>query len=669
MSASKTHSRRENNDEFVAIRDEFMHLMKDVSRDAEMGVAYRDAVEELEHAYSELDRLFTKLQKEKAARGRLEAELEELRAAKSSHVDLVGEEIDRKNKEVAAAKEDRDKMKEWLDRGVAECKRISDEVMAVRRDLEESEENCAALVREKAQLTSHLKRQHEDLKELKEREAALQSERADLEAQQTQKAARLDTIARRQQETDEREAKLRAEVAELTGRVSRLAECEGALLELVQELSAASDKVRRLDEGIASGRIADAAFGGNGPAALALGRGGAGGANGSFSRQRSALGGGGGGAFPTDSALSLSNQLHQRSASGSNMATATASFSGNNPYQQQQQQYSAPTAAEASATALAEQQRGLNGGPSVADTRALLHTLQTNVEGLNDTIFRFIRGKQQAFAEVERMQTNEIAALQRDKMALLASHEVEKEELRNRCRALEEEIVATALTTDAYTDEAFARAAALRAAGRTSASTAAVDAAFSLDNIVAAADSANYFSTAADGNNTNSEGVSASTSGKPLTYAEVVLPPPRTTTDAERAALFSQLQAAFREYQELGQTIQHLRTENARIRHKASQRKIDWVKVNDSRTRFHHLTKEVEMMRDYQRRLLAENEHLESLAAMHMQKAAETPDEAAARRYAHKKEQRLNRVAFEEWRARQMGVAAGGAAPLSPGRR
>lgn len=600
-------SRHDNNKEFAAIRDEFMTLMKDVNKDAEVGVAYRDAVDELDHAYAELDRLYNKLQKEKSTRSKLEQELRELKVAHSNNVDVASQELERKNREVAAAKAERDKMKEWLDRGVAECKRVGDEVIQLRKEVQLSEDNCAALAREKAQLTAHMRRLHDDLERIRETEKALHEERTDLSGQLEMKQANLDAITQRHREAEGRELALRTEVSELTGRVNRLNECEECLLELVKELGAATTRIKELDVGITSGKLVVDVTGPS-PASLALRNGSAATSPAPSFRSRVLSGGLG---------LTLSNV---NSALVDTPRPTSTGETTNNTDQ-----------------AVVEHQRGEQGGPSMADTRELLHNLQDSVDHLNETVYRFIRGKQKDFEEVQKMQQNEIAALQRDKISLLASHEIEREDLKNHCRELEREITNVALTTDAYTDRAFARLDAKEAANKNSSVGTGADAAFSIGNIISAA------------------GLSESPTLNMLDSA----PTPRPVTDAERDDLFTKLQTAFREYKDLSETIAHLRGENARIRQKASRRKIDWVKVNDSRTRYDHLTKEVEMMKAYQRRLMAENEHLSQVAQMHAEKASMTPAELEAKRYRLQNEKNLSRIAFDEWKAKQVPLSSG----------
>lgn len=62
----------------------------------------------------------------------------------------------------------------------------------------------------------------------------------------------------------------------------------------------------------------------------------------------------------------------------------------------------------------------------------------------------------------------------------------------------------------------------------------------------------------------------------------------------------------------------------------------------------------MEMMKDYQERLREENEHLQEIADMHQLRAEETPEEAAARRADEKRQLKVNRLAFEQWKSEHL---------------
>ena len=621
----------------------------DVNRDAESETSKREAKDELRHAYMELDRLHQKLQKERTSRGEMEAELDALRRSHESHVDTSALEIERKNDELQAAKDERNRMKEWLDRGVKECKRVAEESVKAKEELQAAEDNCVKLANEKTALTSQLRRLADELTAVKNDIENIESENEQLKEKLDSMKGHVTESEATRDEAKEAAKKLEGECMRLADRVDRLDECEQCLVDMCNNIADLIDDIELLEGNIANNRV-DGALpslhkriiqgGGSRASTSAVGsasrfqkhlKGNASRA-GSRQRERSPMSNGYGDTQHDDRIFTERHGTVERTQSGLSSASGQQQSSAN-ANRSPRRQVSDQTM---------EYERGMHGGPSISDARELLHSLHFNVGKLNDTAFRFIRDRQRSHVEVQRMQQDELAAIQRDREQLLKRFDMEREELRERARQLEIQVTEMAQRMDIYTERAFNKLGD----NSRGASPALPGLGTPMDN-----QSFGGFDIRRSPSPTVGRGGAATVADEGLDLNSMEVP---ELSKAEREVLFMRLNAAYKEYNELQQDIQHLQAENQRWRSKAAHRKIDWVKVNESHRRYQQLIKQMEMMKDYQERLREENEHLQEIADMHQLRAEETPEEAAARRADEKRQLKVNRLAFEQWKSEHL---------------
>eukprot|EP01063_Lacrimia_lanifica_P022433 TRINITY_DN30021_c0_g1_i1.p1 TRINITY_DN30021_c0_g1~~TRINITY_DN30021_c0_g1_i1.p1 ORF type:complete len:708 (+),score=272.22 TRINITY_DN30021_c0_g1_i1:59-2182(+) len=157
-------------------------------------------------------------------------------AQQSTHMSSLEKELKDKTEEIAALREEKAVMKEWLDRGVNECRRVAEEVQRLRREIDDSDGDRGRLEEEKTRLEAMLQQVMQDVrdtsgqleKEKTDKETILASALADKEA------------ALGNLNTTERSMMLGAEKLRLTQ-----VECERLATEVARQM----ERIREMEEG------------------------------------------------------------------------------------------------------------------------------------------------------------------------------------------------------------------------------------------------------------------------------------------------------------------------------------------------------------------------------------------------------------------------------------
>ena len=220
------------------------------------GLGYRDK-EELRQQVGGLHRTMEQvnnhLEVERLEKRQLQDELDQVRihmslqqrqqeetAARTAALPDAAAALERQlrasQEEVASLREEKAVMREWLDRGVGECRRVAEEVQRLRRELDDTDGERGRLGDEKARLEALL-----------ERAAAQERETAErLEQERRQKEAALDDVASGTRTMHESGEQLR----QTQGECDRLAAEVARLMERVRETEDAEMHLRTLASGL-----------------------------------------------------------------------------------------------------------------------------------------------------------------------------------------------------------------------------------------------------------------------------------------------------------------------------------------------------------------------------------------------------------------------------------
>jgi chromosome segregation ATPase len=232
-----------------------------------------DLEDEVTTLYHELQRAAGKLEMEKAQRKKAEAELESIRQHRLRETADVVQELEKKRIELNSLREERAMMKEWLDRGVAECRRVAEEVVELKLELESSDRVNADLTKERQRLAVKIQEMSDELSAVQLALDRAQHEKATLELKADESGA---IMARAEEERKAAMSecdRLSAEVTRLSQRVRGLEDAElsmqsmiACLAELVREVgdtelcvTTGNLDAPRLSEGIAAAAAANIA--------------------------------------------------------------------------------------------------------------------------------------------------------------------------------------------------------------------------------------------------------------------------------------------------------------------------------------------------------------------------------------------------------------------------
>lgn len=243
--------------ELTSIRRELQDMQREVTRDLAMGSLHSEMSSEINTLYEELQRAATKLEAERSLRRRIEAELSSVREDRLQQTSAVIQELENKRNEIQSLRDERVELKQWLDRGAAECRRVADEVLALRQNLESTEKTCSHLKEEKSNLSEQIRSLTEQLSGVQQELEDMHHTRTLLEirVRETQEAIRLADLTKKNSHDEVN--RLESEVARLHQRVRGAAEAETALSSLCGACRQLIVEVEGLSGQIQQGSLAD----------------------------------------------------------------------------------------------------------------------------------------------------------------------------------------------------------------------------------------------------------------------------------------------------------------------------------------------------------------------------------------------------------------------------
>jgi myosin heavy subunit len=237
--------------ELTSIQRELQDMQREVTRDLAMGSLHTEMSTEINTLYEELQRAATKLEAERSLRRRIESELSSVREDRLQQTSAVVQELENKRNEIQSLRDERVELKQWLDRGAAECRRVADEVLALRQSLEAGEKTCSALKEDKSTLTDQIRSLTEQLSNVQQELEEMHHTKSVLEirVRETQEAIRLADLTKKN--SHDEVSRLESEVTRLNQRVRGAAEAEtslsslcGACRQLIVEIEGLSSQIQ-----------------------------------------------------------------------------------------------------------------------------------------------------------------------------------------------------------------------------------------------------------------------------------------------------------------------------------------------------------------------------------------------------------------------------------------
>lgn len=243
--------------ELHSIRQELQEMQREVTRDMELGTLQAEMSSEISTLYEELQRAATKLDAERSLRRKIEAELEHVREDRLNQTSVVVQELEHKRNEIQQLRDERVELKQWLDRGAAECRRVADEVLTLRRELEQTESTCTMLAEEKSRLTNQIKELSDQLSEAQQTMEDMQHAKSVLEirVRETQESIQLAEVAKANSLADVQ--RLESEVARLNQRVRGASDAEHSLGTLCTAVRQLIGEIQSLHRHIREGSLAE----------------------------------------------------------------------------------------------------------------------------------------------------------------------------------------------------------------------------------------------------------------------------------------------------------------------------------------------------------------------------------------------------------------------------
>lgn len=120
---------------------------------------------DVSNLFNELRRAAAKLEIEKINRKRADAELESIRQNRLKETGETVKQLERKSIELNTLKEERETMREFLERGTSECKRVADDVLRLKGELEASQKSTSDFANEKQEIAGHMEKLNQEIEQ------------------------------------------------------------------------------------------------------------------------------------------------------------------------------------------------------------------------------------------------------------------------------------------------------------------------------------------------------------------------------------------------------------------------------------------------------------------------------------------------------------------------
>ena len=241
--------------EINSIRTELADMQRTLAREMEDEKGQRELEDEVTSLYHELQRAAAKLENEKAQRKRAEAELESIRQTRLRETTDVVQELERKRAELNTLREERSVMKEWLDRGVSECRRVAEEVVRLKSEMETSERSNAVLAKDKQRLAATIQQLSDELSTVQLALEKVHHEKAVLELRGEEATTAMSRAEEARKTTMSECDRLSAEVVRLSQRVRGLEDAELSMQAMCSCLESLAKEVSVMEAGVAAGDL------------------------------------------------------------------------------------------------------------------------------------------------------------------------------------------------------------------------------------------------------------------------------------------------------------------------------------------------------------------------------------------------------------------------------
>ena len=241
--------------ELAAMQDEGATVPARFAATGGGGTTGGNVEDEVTTLYHELQRAAGKLEVEKAQRKRAEAELESIRQHRLRETSDVVQELERKRAELNTLREERTMMREWLDRGVAECKRVADDVVRLKAELDSSEKTTAEVTRDKQKLANTIQQLGDELASVQVALEKVHQEKSRLELKAEESQALMVRAEEDRKNTLGECDRLSSDVSRLSQRVRGLEDAELAMQSMVACITQLVAEIGETDRAITSGDL------------------------------------------------------------------------------------------------------------------------------------------------------------------------------------------------------------------------------------------------------------------------------------------------------------------------------------------------------------------------------------------------------------------------------
>jgi chromosome segregation ATPase len=209
--------------------------------------------DELDVMYQQLRAAAAELEQEQAKRREAELALEELRQRRVAESSVVMQDLERKRQELNALREERLLIKEWLDRGVSECRRVAEEASLVKRELEARDRNVHDLLAEKDAMNTKMQQLSAELQQIQASLETLHAESAAVRVNVDDANARTTQVTEQNRAVSHEYESVAGQLERLVSRVRGLPEAEIAMDQCCAALESVVVEMNSLDLCIRNG--------------------------------------------------------------------------------------------------------------------------------------------------------------------------------------------------------------------------------------------------------------------------------------------------------------------------------------------------------------------------------------------------------------------------------
>ena len=241
--------------ELSAVRKEIQSIHRDVAREQEAEAIQATVETEISSLYQELQRAAAKLESERSQRRRVEAELEAIRVQKTRDTAAIAEEMEAKRVELQQLREERANLKEWLDRGVQECRRVATEVTVVKEALEQSEGHCTELAQKKNDLSKEIQGLTAELHDVQKELEKVHHEKSLLQLRAEETTGALKQAEAHRKVTQSEADRIASEMVRMSQRVRGLEDAELCLQSLCACIAELTGEITTLQTAVAGGNL------------------------------------------------------------------------------------------------------------------------------------------------------------------------------------------------------------------------------------------------------------------------------------------------------------------------------------------------------------------------------------------------------------------------------